>query len=288
MITKLMEEANEEAEHKGFCDTELTTNKQTRDSKTEEADELTAESEKLTADIAQLAEAISVLGEEIAALDAMMAEATANRQAENAKNTATIEDSKVAQAATQQAMAVLKEFYDKAGGGGAAMTQEAVQPAGPINYDSRAIQILEKPSLVQKGQASQRVHQPEMGAAEYTGMGNGGVMGMLEVIESDFARLLSETTAGEQEAASAFEKLSNDSAENKAVKTTESKSKTGEKTRKESALASTKKDLAAAMDYYEKLKPSCVDAGVSYEERVARRKEEIESLQEALKILSAE
>merc|ERR1719478_1918826 len=263
-----MEEANEEAEHKGFCDTELTTNKQTRDSKT---------------------------GEEDAALDAMMAEATANRQAEKEKNTATIEDSKVAQAATQQAMAVLKEFYDKAGGGGAAMTQEAVQPAGPINYDARAIQILERPSLVQKGQASQRVHQPDMGAAEYTGMGNGGVMGMLEVIESDFARLLSETTAGEQEAASAFEQLSNDSAEDKAVKTTESKSKTGEKTRKESALASTKKDLAttkeelaAAMDYYEKLKPSCVDAGVSYEERVARRKEEIESLQEALKILSEE
>ena len=33
---------------------------------------------------------------------------------------------------------------------------------------------------------------------------------------------------------------------------------------------------------------SCVDAGVSYEDRVARRKEEIESLQEALKILSGD
>ena len=31
---------------------------------------------------------------------------------------------------------------------------------------------------------------------------------------------------------------------------------------------------------------SCVDAGVSYEDRVARRKEEIESLQEALRILN--
>merc|ERR1719359_2564044 len=35
MITKLVEEANEEAEHKGFCDTELGSNKQTRDTKTE-------------------------------------------------------------------------------------------------------------------------------------------------------------------------------------------------------------------------------------------------------------
>merc|ERR1719191_1981685 len=82
MIQKLMQEATEEAEHKGFCDTELTTNKQTRDSKTEESDELTAESEKLTADIQQLAAEIATLGEEIAAIDAMMAKATSIREAE--------------------------------------------------------------------------------------------------------------------------------------------------------------------------------------------------------------
>jgi len=292
MIQKLMQEATEEAEHKGFCDTELTTNKQTRDSKTEESDELTAESEKLTADIQQLAAEIATLGEEIAALDAMMAKATAIREAEKEKNKATIEDAKGAQAATQQALAVLKEFYDKAAVQGAAMTQEKVQPQGPIDYDERALQILDKTSLLQKSSATQK---PEMEEGGYTGMGNGGVMGMLEVIESDFARLLAETTADEQENAAEFEKLSNDSAEDKAVKETDSKSKTGEKTRKESALASAQKDLAstkeelkAAMDYYEKLKPSCVDAGISYEERVAKRKEEIESLQEALKILSAD
>ena len=34
------------------------------------------------------------------------------------------------------------------------------------------------------------------------------------------------------------------------------------------------------------LKPSCVDAGVSYEDRVARRKEEIASLEEALEIFN--
>merc|ERR1719194_33617 len=35
LIVKLMEEANEEAEHKGWCDTELSTNEQTRNEKTE-------------------------------------------------------------------------------------------------------------------------------------------------------------------------------------------------------------------------------------------------------------
>ena len=40
--------------------------------------------------------------------------------------------------------------------------------------------------------------------------------------------------------------------------------------------------------YYDKLKPACVDAGLSYEERVKQREEEIQSLQEALKILEGE
>ena len=46
--------------------------------------------------------------------------------------------------------------------------------------------------------------------------------------------------------------------------------------------------IYAALAYFDKLKPSCIDAGVSYEDRVARRKEEIESLQQALRILNGE
>jgi len=55
----------------------------------------------------------------------------------------------------------------------------------------------------------------------------------------------------------------------------------------ETELTGVQEELDAALAYYDKLKPSCIDAGESYEERVARRKAEIESLQEALKILSS-
>merc|ERR1719498_632506 len=41
LIVRLMEEANEEAEHKGWCDTELSTNEQTRKEKTEAVQKLT-------------------------------------------------------------------------------------------------------------------------------------------------------------------------------------------------------------------------------------------------------
>merc|ERR1719335_353527 len=90
MIIKLTEEATEEAEHKGFCDTELTTNKQTRDFKTEQSAELNAEIEKLTADIAQGASQIADLGAAIKEIDEAVADATAQRTAEKAKNQATI------------------------------------------------------------------------------------------------------------------------------------------------------------------------------------------------------
>merc|ERR1719160_2237136 len=116
MITKLTESATEEAEHKGFCDTELATNKQTRDYKTTEAAELTAEIEKLTAQSQKLMEEIATLGADISALDDAMAEATQTRQAEKEKNTQTIADAKAATSAVEQAMAVLDGFYTTAAG----------------------------------------------------------------------------------------------------------------------------------------------------------------------------
>jgi len=262
MIIKLTEEATEEAEHKGFCDTELTTNKQTRDYKTEESNSLKAEIEKLTADIAQGSAEISDLSGEIAAIDAAVAKATEERTAEKEKNTATIADAKAGQAAVAQATTVLKEFYDKA----ATAT-----------------------ALVQSGQSP----MPETFDEAYTGMASGGVLGMLEVCESDFARLEADTTSAEETSSQEFDSFTSDSAVDKATKTATMKHKEDMKTKDESALQTAKKDLAgvtdeldAALAYYEKLKPSCVDAGESYEERVARRKAEIESLQEALKILS--
>merc|ERR1719356_127651 len=47
LITRLMEEANEEAEHKGWCDTELSTNEQTRKEKTEAVETLHADIDQL-------------------------------------------------------------------------------------------------------------------------------------------------------------------------------------------------------------------------------------------------
>jgi len=265
LVVKLMEEANEEAEHKGWCDTEMSTNEQTRKEKTDATEALTAEVDELEASIARLTEEITNLTKAVGELDAAIAKATGIRDAEKAKNTATIADAQAAQAAVAKALEVLKTFYEKAG---------------------------EATSLVQ-----QQPESPEIFDEPYKGMGseNGGVVGMIEVIASDFARLETDTAAAEEQAQTEYDTFMGDSTTDKAKKQADIDSKTSKKQSQEQTLQekktdldTTSKELSAAMEYYEKLKPSCVDAGVSYEDRVARRKEEILSLQEALRILSGE
>lgn len=261
MVVKLMEEAAEEAEHKGFCDTELSTNKQTRDAKSTLVDELTASLEELQATSKQLTFEVHELSQEITAIDAAVASATSIRNEEKAKNMATSQDAAVAKLAVEKAMRVLTMFYDKA---------------------SKAT------ALVQTTNKKAEAH--------FTGTGGqNGILGMLEVILSDFERLARETEETERESAKDYEAFVADSKEDKAVKNADIKHKTSKNTKVNSDIQATKRDLkstqeelSAAMSYFEKLKPSCVDAGESYEERVQRRKEEIQSLEESLKILTGE
>jgi len=257
LVTRLMEEANEESDHNGWCDTELSTNAQTRKEKTGAVETLQADIEGLTASISKISENVASLTESVAGLSTAMSTATKLRGEEKAEATATVSDAQDAQTAIAQALTVLKEFYAKAS---------------------------EATSFVQT-------------VAPYTGMGaeNGGVVGMLEVIESDFARLESEVKASEATAQKNYDSFMTDSKTDKASKDTaiehkKEKNQNAQQTltEKQNDLEGTQKELDAALTYYDKLKPSCVDSGVSYEDRVARRKEEVESLQEALQIMNGE
>jgi hypothetical protein len=264
MIIKLMEEANAEADHKAYCDVEMATNKQTRDNKAAEAEDLTAQIEKTEAQISQLTEDVARLSDEIAEIQGQQANAQQIRDEEKAKNTATINDAKVAQAAVEKAMQVLKDFYAKAA----------------------------QASLIQ-GQDSLSAEMQQASKAPYKGMGTGGgnLVDFLDVILSDFARLESETAEAEETAQTSHDKFMNEAADDVALKTTEKEHKEG-KIAQDTELARnlkkelklTQEELDAALKYYDELKPSCVDEGLSYEERKAQREEEIESLKEALKM----
>merc|ERR1719353_682778 len=105
LMVKLMEEGTSETEHKGWCDTELTTNKQSRDKKTADANELQSNIEDLTATIAQLTQDISDLTAAVKDLDAAMAKQTKERTDAKSENTQTIKEAKAAQVAVEQATA---------------------------------------------------------------------------------------------------------------------------------------------------------------------------------------
>merc|ERR1719215_1940969 len=115
LVIRLMEEANEEAEHKGWCDTEMASNLQTRKDKTETVQTLSAEIDMLEASLAKLNQDITDTAKAVSELEAAMKEATELREQEKEKNTKVIADSKEAQTAVAQALSVLREFYDKAG-----------------------------------------------------------------------------------------------------------------------------------------------------------------------------
>merc|ERR1719231_1214888 len=132
--------------------------------------------------------------------------------------------------------------------------------------------------------------QPAFGGAKSdTGS---SIISVLEVAESDFTRLFAETETAEDEAASAYEKLTEENKISKATKLADAKAKESEIKSltvqvghsKEDA-ASTSSELDAVNEYIDKLRPQCEEKAMSYEEKKAAREAEISGLKEALEIL---
>lgn len=255
LLAKLKEEAAAEAEHKDWCDKELKDNKVKREEKASEVEKLQAEVMELGSQIAKLGEDIGILAKEQQELTIAMSDATSQRQAEKATNEKTISDAKAGAKAVTNAVSLLKEFYASQG---SAFVQQV----------------------------------PEM--ATYRGLlgENKGVVGMLEVIASDFARLEAETSAEEKQAASEYKQFMEEATANSEAKHKREVRLRLDKDQAEFEQSQTKKDLGAeevqltkANKYYESLKPACLTIHVSFEERTARRQEEIEALKEAYRIL---
>jgi len=122
-----------------------------------------------------------------------------------------------------------------------------------------------------------------------------GIIGLLEVCESDFSKGLAEMIAVEDSAVSEYEKESKENAITKATKEQDAKYKTKEAKGldKETAEATAdrsgvQEELDAVLEYYKGIKERCIAKPESYAERVKRREAEIAGLKEALSILDGE
>jgi len=123
----------------------------------------------------------------------------------------------------------------------------------------------------------------------------GGIVGLLEVVESDLSKGLAEMMATEEAAAAYHDKQTKENAVTRTNKEQDVKYKTAEFTRLDKAVAEATSDregvqteLDAVLEYLEKLKEQCIAKAETYEERVRRRESELSGLREALQILDGE
>merc|ERR1719324_332770 len=82
MVEKLIKEAKEEAEHKAFCDEEMSETKAKMEDKQSEVDDLNTDKDKFEAKIAKLTEAIATLEAELADIAAAQKKADEMRAQE--------------------------------------------------------------------------------------------------------------------------------------------------------------------------------------------------------------
>merc|ERR1719181_1293869 len=130
------------------------------------------------------------------------------------------------------------------------------------------------------------------GAADGAGS---GIIGLLEVAESDFTKGLTEMTAEESSAAAEHEAYTKEDEIATVKKQQDVKYKTREAAGLDKAVTelSTDRDavadeLSAVLKGLDKLKEMCVAKAEPYAEKKARREAEIAGLKEALQILEGE
>merc|ERR1719265_107422 len=262
MIAKLLKEAEEEATQKAFCDAEMGKSKTSQDEKTETLGKLSARIDGATSTIAENTEAIKTLEAEIAEIDKAQAEATTLRTTENEAYMKASKDFKESAEAVAKAIEVLKNFYE-----------------------GSFMQVGSKTNL--------KSQQPAFGSAKSDTAST--IISVLEMSEEDFTTLLAECEATEDEAAKAYEKLTDENKVSKVTKETEAKGKASENKSLSVQLSHSKEDhasvsseLDAVNSYIDKLRPQCEEKAMSYEEKKAKREAEIAGLKEALEILSGD
>merc|ERR1719326_2785103 len=222
---------------------------------TAKKDDLTAESDKLSTKIAQDKAASAKLKEEVATLQQELA-----------------------------SMAKAKAEADKLRAEeNAAYTKNSAEMKLGIEGVKKALSVLKE--YYAKADKS---HSASEGAGS-------GIIGLLEVAESDFTKGLTEMTAQEETAADEYEAYSKEDEIATVKKQQDVKYKAKEAagldksvSELSSDLSSVTDELTAVLKGLDKLKEMCVAKAEPYAERKARREAEIAGLKNALQILEGE
>jgi len=272
LIAKLEADAEAEAKTKDICDTGMAKAIKDRD---EAAAKIEAANAKITTETARknlLEDEIDKLNKEVAELKKALLEATELRQEEKADNEKTVKMAKEGAEATKTALEILSKFY-KAN----ALLQKKYVPPNS-DRDGNTVGDL----------------APEVFSGKYKGaqQEGTGIIGILEVILSDFDRTVEKTEEYEAEAQEAFEEFEKQTNEDIDKKNDRIKEAKGELADAKAAILEGEQELKdgndlaeSAQDSLDSLKAMCVEGEETWEERTKKREEEIEALKAALAIL---
>jgi len=259
MLARLVQEAQEDASHKAFCDKETAESEAKRDKSQATVAKLTTRIEKATASVAKLKQDIANLQEDLTSIAKSQRDMDAMRESEHSEFVKSEADFKQGLDGVRYALKVLREYYSKQGAS-AALVQQQWAGTHSASTDSAS-----------------------------------GIIGLLEVAESDFARSLAEARANEEDSQNEYDTTTQDNRELTASKKAATSGKQDEVGRLEQAIADADADRAgvndelnAVLEYLEKLRPQCTTQPESYEERKKRREAEIDGLKQALDILENE
>jgi len=252
MVARLLKEAGEEADAKGFCDTEIEKSRAKQADLAAKVDMHSVRVEKGAAGKAKLESEIKALQEEIAAADGGSAEATAVRQAEAGDFAKISVELKESADAVANAIETLQAYYSQG-----AFIQQPEFGAGKTDVASTIVSML------------------EVAESDFTRL-----LAQSEASESAAKRTYEELSQADSVSRAA-------KTQEAAGKESEVKSLEMSLLNYKEDRASTSKELDAVLNYLDKLKPQCETKVMSFAERTSRREKEIEGLKEALAILEA-
>lgn len=268
LIERLVAEATSEATKKGFCDLELSKAEKNRNHRWQDVQRLSADLASLEAKQDELEEEITELSAALKELTASLEEATKERSESKAENVATLKEAKEGLTAVSEALLVLKVFYKKGS------KAKVLLQASPVDEDDPGA---------------------ESGAYKGNQEASKGVIGLLEVIVSDFERTVKQTSEQEQKESSDFVKAERIAKADLGGKSTKLELDEQDLETTKTKITESTQDMQRNMDLVdraveelEELKPMCIDTGMSYEERVEKREEEVAALKKALCILDTE
>merc|ERR1719399_967267 len=272
LIAKLKSDAKAEAEQKGICDTGMMKAVNKRDKANSQIEVANAKITTLTAKKNSLEDEIDTLNGQVAELKKALVEATELRAEDKAENEKTIAMTDEGADAVKVALNLLKDFY----GNAFMQTGKYVPPNS--DRDGNTVGDL----------------APEVFDDKYSGAQaeSKGIVGILEVILSDFERQNKQAENDEADSKEAFEMFEKDTNSDIDKKENRIKKAKGEVADAEADLLDQQQALKDAKDLLEEataaleeLEEMCVKGEETYAERVAKRNEEIAALKDALAIL---